>query len=126
MDKKNSNKSFGVLFFIVFLLIALWPLVNGDSLRVWSLLIAVIFLVLGLLNSKILNPFKKIWIKFGEILGKIIAPLVMGIIYFIVITPIGLFMRFIGKHRKKSNQNRSPEKYSKHDAPGIRFGIPNR
>jgi len=97
MDKKNSNKSFGVLFFIVFLLIALWPLVNGDSLRVWSLLIAVIFLVLGLLNSKILNPFKKIWIKFGEILGKVIAPLVLSIVYFIVITPIGLLLRIFGK-----------------------------
>ena len=97
MDKKNSNKSFGVLFFIVFLLIALWPLVNGDSLRVWSLLIAVIFLVLGLLNSKILNPFKRIWIKFGEILGKMIAPLVLSIVYFIVITPIGLLLRIFGK-----------------------------
>ena len=97
MDKKNSNKSFGVLFFIVFLLIALWPLVKGDSLRIWSLLIAVIFLVLGLLNSKILNPFKRIWIKFGEILGKVIAPLVLSIVYFIVITPIGLFLRIFGK-----------------------------
>ena len=97
MDKKNSNKSFGVLFFIVFLLIALWPLVKGDSLRVWSLLIAIIFLVLGLLNSKILNPFKRIWIKFGEILGKVIAPLVLSIVYFIVITPIGLLLRIFGK-----------------------------
>ena len=97
MDKKNSNKSFGVLFFIVFLLIALWPLVKGDSLRIWSLLIAIIFLVLGLLNSKILNPFKRIWIKFGEILGKVIAPLVLSIVYFIVITPIGLFLRIFGK-----------------------------
>ena len=97
MDKKNSNKSFGALFFIVFLLIALWPLFKGDSLRIWSLLIAIIFLVLGLLNSKILNPFKKIWIKFGEILGKVIAPLVLSIVYFIVITPIGLFLRIFGK-----------------------------
>ena len=97
MDKKNSNKGFGVLFFIVFLLIALWPLVKGDSLRIWSLLIAIIFLVLGLLNSKILNPFKRIWIKFGEILGKMIAPLVLSIVYFIVITPIGLLLRIFGK-----------------------------
>ena len=97
MDKKNSNKSFGVLFFIVFLLIALWPLFKGDSLRIWSLLIAIIFLVLGLLNSKILNPFKRIWIKFGEILGKMIAPLVLSIVYFIVITPIGLLLRIFGK-----------------------------
>tara|TARA_B100001996_G_C18382726_1_gene485980 strand:+ start:291 stop:668 length:378 start_codon:yes stop_codon:yes gene_type:complete len=97
MDKKNSNKSFGVLFFIVFLLIALWPILNDDSLRIWSLIIAIIFLVLGLLNSKILNPFKRIWIKFGEILGKVIAPLVLSIVYFIVVTPIGLFLRIFGK-----------------------------
>ena len=87
----------GYFFFIVFLLIALWPLVKGDSLRIWSLLIAIIFLVLGLLNSKILNPFKRIWIKFGEILGKMIAPLVLSIVYFIVITPIGLLLRIFGK-----------------------------
>lgn len=97
MNKKNNNKGFGVLFFIVFLLIALWPILNGGNLRIWSLLIGTIFLVLGLLDSKILNPFKRIWIKFGELLGKVIAPLVLSIIYFIVITPIGLLLRIFGK-----------------------------
>ena len=97
MNKKNNNKGFGILFFIVFLLIALWPILNGGNLRIWSLLIGAIFLVLGLLDSKILNPFKKIWIKFGELLGKVIAPLVLSIIYFIVITPIGLLLRIFGK-----------------------------
>ena len=97
MTKVGSNRNFGIVFFVVFLLISIWPIIDGHSLRIWSLIISFTFLFLGLLNSKILSPFNLLWIKFGEILGKIIAPLVMGIIYFIVITPIGLFMSFIGK-----------------------------
>ena len=97
MTKVSSNRNFGIVFFLVFLLISIWPIIDGNSLRIWSLIISFTFLFLGLLNSKILSPLNLLWIKFGEILGKIIAPLVMGIIYFIVITPIGLFMRFIGK-----------------------------
>ena len=97
MTKVSSNRNFGIVFFVVFLLISIWPIIDGHSLRIWSLIISFTFLFLGLLNSKILSPLNLLWIKFGEILGKIIAPLVMGIIYFIVITPIGLFMRFIVK-----------------------------
>ena len=97
MTKVSTNRNFGIVFFVVFLLISIWPIIDGHSLRIWSLIISFTFLFLGLLNSKILSPLNLLWIKFGEILGKIIAPLVMGIIYFIVITPIGLFMRFIGK-----------------------------
>ena len=97
MTKVSSNRNFGIVFFLVFLLISIWPIIDGHSLRIWSLIISFTFLFLGLLNSKILSPLNLLWIKFGEILGKIIAPLVMGIIYFIVITPIGLFMSFIGK-----------------------------
>tara|TARA_B100001996_G_scaffold352636_1_gene313457 strand:- start:105 stop:482 length:378 start_codon:yes stop_codon:yes gene_type:complete len=97
MTKVSSNRNFGIVFFVVFLLISIWPIIDGHSLRIWSLIISFTFLFLGLLNSKILSPLNLLWIKFGEILGRIIAPLVMGIIYFIVITPIGLFMHFIGK-----------------------------
>ena len=100
MNKKNlktSNKSFGILFFIVFILYGIWPILNSDDLRIWSLAIGVIFLILGLLNSKLLSPLNVVWVKLGEILGRIVAPIVMGFIYFIVITPIGLFMRLIGK-----------------------------
>ena len=100
MNKKNlksSNKSFGILFFIVFTLYGVWPILDSGDLRIWSLAIGVIFLILGLLNSKLLNPLNIAWIKLGEILGRIVAPIVMGFIYFIVITPIGLFMRLIGK-----------------------------
>ena len=95
--KISSNRSFGIVFFIVFLLIALYPLINNEEIRTWSVIISLIFLVLGLLNSKILTPFNKIWFKFGIVLGKIISPLVMGIIFFLVVTPIGIIMRSLGK-----------------------------
>ena len=97
MEKIASNRSFGIVFFIVFILIGLWPLLNSEPLRVWSISISIIFLVLGILNSKLLTPLKTVWIKFGKILGRFIAPVVMGIIYFIILTPIGLLMRLIGK-----------------------------
>ena len=97
MDKISSNRSFGILFSTLFAIIAFWPIINGNPLRLWSIPISVIFLVLGLLNSKLLNPLNVVWVKFGELLGRIIAPIVMALIYFIIITPIGLFMRLIRK-----------------------------
>ena len=95
--KLPSNRNFGFVFFIVFLVIALWPLLNGENLRLWSLLISMIFFILGLLNAKILTPFNKIWMKFGEILGSVISPLVMGVIFFGIVTPTGLLLKLIGK-----------------------------
>ena len=97
MTKVSSNRNFGIVFFVVFLLISIWPIIDGHSLRIWSLIISFTFLFLGLLNSKILSPLNLLWIKFGEILGKMIAPLVLSIVYFIVITPIGLLLRIFGK-----------------------------
>ena len=101
MDQKDikvgSNKSFGVVFFLVFLLISLYPLINDGTLRIWSFVISIIFLILGILNSKILSPLNKIWFKFGLLLGKIISPIVMGIIFFIVVTPTGLILRLFQK-----------------------------
>ena len=95
--KISSNRSFGIVFFIVFLLIALYPLLKGNDLRIWSLIISFIFLALGFINSKILTPLNRLWFKFGLLLGKFISPLIMGAIYFVIVTPIGVFMRFIGK-----------------------------
>ena len=94
---KSSNRSFGIVFFIVFLIIGIYPMLNKGDLRLWSLIISIIFLILGNLNSKVLTPLNKIWFRFGILLGKIISPLVMAIIFFFVVTPIGLLMRFIGK-----------------------------
>ena len=109
MNNTSSNRSFGLVFFIVFLLIGLWPLISGDSMRTWSLIIAIFFLTLGLLNSRFLTPLNKIWIKFGEFLGKVISPIVMGVIFFLVVTPIGLFMRLIQRDllRTKFTKNNS-------------------
>ena len=95
--KIGSNKSFGIVFFVVFLLIAIYPLINNGELRIWSLVIAIIFLILGLINSKVLTPLNKLWFKFGLLLGKVISPLIMGIIFFLVVTPTALIMRIIGK-----------------------------
>ena len=95
--KIGSNRSFGIVFFIVFLLISIYPLINNENVRIWSLVASLIFLVLGILNSNILSPLNKLWFKFGIFLGKIISPIIMGIIFFLVVTPIGLIMRLIGK-----------------------------
>ena len=95
--KKSSNRSFGVLFFIVFFLVAFWPLLNSEPIRLWSLVVSIIFFILGIFNSKFLNPLNKIWIKFGELLGKIIAPIVMAIVFFIILTPLSLLIRLFGK-----------------------------
>ena len=109
MREKSSNRSFGIIFFIVFLLISVWPIMDGQEPRVWSLIISLIFLIFGILNSKILTPFNLAWIKLGEILGRFIAPVVMAVIYFLIVTPIGLFMRIIGKDllNLKFSQNSS-------------------
>ena len=95
--KISSNRSFGIVFFIVFLLIALYPLINQGEFRLWSLIISFIFFILGILNSKILTPLNKLWFKFGIFLGKIVSPIIMGIIFFFVVTPIGVLMRIFGK-----------------------------
>ena len=95
--KIGSNKSFGIVFFIVFLLVAIYPLINNSEIRIWSLITAVIFLILGLTNSKVLTPLNKLWFKFGLLLGRVISPLIMGIIFFLVVTPTALIMRIIGK-----------------------------
>ena len=107
--KISSNRNFGIVFFVVFLLIALYPLTYGGEIRIWLLIISTIFLILGLLNSKILTPLNKIWFKFGILLGKIVSPLIMGIIFFLVVTPIGLIMRLLGKDvlNLKYNKNKS-------------------
>ena len=95
--KISSNRSFGIVFFIVFLLIAIYPILSQNDVRIWAGILSLFFLVLGLLNSKLLTPLNKIWFKFGILLGKIVSPLVMVIIFFFVVTPIGFIMRFLGK-----------------------------
>ena len=107
--KISSNRSFGIVFFVFFLIVSLYPLVDNENPRIWSLIISITFLILALLNSKILTPLNKIWFKIGIVLGKIVSPFVMGVIFFLIVTPIGLIMKFLGKdllnlkYNKKNN-----------------------
>tara|TARA_B100000029_G_scaffold347872_1_gene340220 strand:+ start:223 stop:618 length:396 start_codon:yes stop_codon:yes gene_type:complete len=109
--KINSNRSFGVVFFFVFLIISLWPLLNGNPLRVWSIIVAIIFLILGLINSNFLTPLNKLWFKLGKLLGFIVAPIVMGVIFFLVITPTGFIMKMLGKDLLNKKYNNKIKSY---------------
>ena len=105
--KISSNRSFGVLFAFVFSLVAFWPILNQNEIRIWSLIIAIVFLILGFLNSKLLTPLNKIWFRFGIFLGNFISPIIMGIIFFFVVTPTGLIMKLFNRdliNLKKSNK----------------------
>ena len=95
--KISSNRSFGTVFFIVFFIISVWPILNDENIRIWSLVISVIFLVLGLINSSLLTPLNKIWFKFGIFLGNFISPIVMAIVFFLVLLPTGIIMRILRK-----------------------------
>ena len=112
MQKKNikisTNKSFGIVFFIFFLIITMSPLLNDENIRIWSLIISLIFLILGLMNSRILTPLNKLWFKFGILLGSIISPIIMGIVFFVIVTPTSFIMKFLGKNLlnlKKDNKS---------------------
>ena len=103
--KLPSNRNFGIVFFIVFLIISLWPILNNSEIRYWSLIISLIFLSLGILNSNLLTPLNKIWFRFGILLGSIVSPIVMGFIFYIVVFPTGLVMRLLGKDLLKIKKN---------------------
>jgi len=105
--KLPTNRNFGIVFFIVFLSIALWPMLSQNDIRIWSLIISLIFLILGLINSKILTPFNKLWLKFGLLLGSIVAPIVMAAVFFLVVTPTGLIMRLFRKDLLNLKKNKT-------------------
>ena len=107
--KMGSNRSFGLVFFLVFLIISLWNF-RGDinEIRFVPFYFSLFFLFLGILNSKFLTPLNKLWFKFGLFLGAIVAPIVMGIVFFLVVTPIGIIIRILGKDlvNKKYDKNK--------------------
>ena len=115
--KISSNRSFGIVFFIVFILIALYPLLNDQEIRLWALIISAVFLILGLLKSKLLTPLNKLWFRFGIFLGKIISPIIMGFIFFLVVTPIGLIMRLLGKDVLNLKYNKERSYWIEKDGP---------
>ena len=105
--KISSNRSFGLVFFAIFLIISIWPLLDDKDIRIWSLIVSLIFLILGILNSNLLKPFNKIWFKFGMFLGNIVSPIIIGLVYFLVVTPTGFLMRFLGKDLLKLKKNKN-------------------
>ena len=115
--KISSNRSFGIVFFTVFSIIALYPLIFGGEIRIWSISISLIFLILGLLNSNVLTPLNKIWFKFGIVLGKMISPIVMGIIFFLVVTPIAITMRLLRKDLLNLKYNKEKSYWIEKNGP---------
>ena len=105
--KIGTNKSFGIVFFVFFFIVSMFPLLNDGNIRFWSLIISIIFLILGILNSKILTPLNQIWFKFGILLGRFVSPVVMGIVFFAIVTPTSVIMRILQKNLlnlKKNNK----------------------
>ena len=119
--KINSNRSFGIVFFIVFLLISIYPLINDKEIRVWSLIISLFFLILGLINSNILTPLNKIWFRFGILLGSFVSPIVMGLVFFLVVTPISLLMKLFGKDVLNLKRNNSKSYWIEKSGPKSRM-----
>jgi hypothetical protein len=112
---KNSNKNFGYLFFLIFLSLALWTFIKNQNINYWFIFISALFLLLTLIKSKLLNPLNKLWIKLGELLGKIIAPIIMSIVFFLVVTPIGLFLKVFKKDLLNLKFNNSKTYWLKKD-----------
>ena len=122
MNKKikvSSNKSFGIVFFIFFIAVAFYPLVNNEEYRLWALIISLVFLILGLINSSVLTPLNLLWFKFGMLLGRIVSPIIMALVFFGVVTPTGLLMKFFQKDllklKKKDKKSYWIERKSKSD-----------
>ena len=106
-NSQSTNRSFGIVFFVFFIIISLYPLLDDENIRIWSLIVSIIFLILGLINSKFLTPLNRIWFKFGIVLGNFISPIVMGVVFFLIVTPTSLIMKTLGKNLlnlKKKNK----------------------
>jgi|TARA_B110000037_G_scaffold136396_1_gene154458 hypothetical protein len=105
--KVSSNRSFGIVFFLFFFIVSIFPLFKDQDIRVWAAIIALIFLILGLMNSPVLSPLNRVWFKFGILLGNFISPIIMGLVFFAVVTPTAFLLRVFGKdllNLKKNNK----------------------
>ena len=109
--KISSNRSFGIVFFVFFTIVGIYPVIDNGDINIYFIISAIVFLILGILNSKVLYPLNYVWFKFGILLGAVIAPIVMGIIFFAVVTPTGLIMRLLGKDLLKKKFLKNSETY---------------
>lgn len=95
--KRKNNTTFGMLFFVFFLIIGLYPLISNEPIRIWSIIVSLVFLTVTIIKPNLFTFLNKLWIKFGILLGKIISPIVMGLVFFFVVTPIGIFVKILKK-----------------------------
>ena len=95
--KRKDNITFGILFFVLFLIIGLYPLKSDGAIRIWSVLFSLVFLIITIIRPNLFTFLNKLWIKFGILLGRIISPIVMGLVFFFVVTPIGVLVRILKK-----------------------------
>ncbi len=109
--KMGSERGFGLVFFCFFLIVAAWPLVSGETPRLWALAVALIFVVLALVRPAVLTPLNKIWFQFGLLLGKIVTPVVMSLVFFLTVLPTGVIMRLLGKDLLNRKIDRSAPSY---------------
>ena len=117
----SSNRGFGIVFFIFFFILSIWPIKNGNEINYLFLIISSIFLLLGILNSKYLTPLNRIWFKFGLLLGSLISPIIMGIIFFLIVTPISFIMRFFGKDILNIKKNKKKSYWIDKNGPKSRM-----
>ena len=94
---KKDNITFGIFFFIFFLIVGLYPLVSVEVIRIWSVVLSLIFLIITIIRPNLFTFLNRSWIQFGTFLGKIISPIVMGFVFFFVVTPIGILVRILKK-----------------------------
>ena len=103
LDNKNkfrsqkNNITFGILFFIFFLIIGFYPLISSGTIRIWSITLSLLFLIITIIKPNLFTSLNKLWIKLGILLGKIISPIVMGLVFFFIVTPIGILMKILKK-----------------------------
>lgn len=110
-SEQASEKSFGITFSIVFLIFAFYPFIYSEGLRIWALIVSIIFFTLAIIFPKILKMPNKVWLRFGLVLGYIIPPILMTFIYYSVILPTGILMRIAGKDLLKLKSDKNIKSY---------------
>ncbi len=95
--KRKNNITFGILFFVFFLIVGLYPLISNEPIRIWSIIVSLVFLIVTIIKPNLFTFLNKLWIEFGILIGKIISPIIMGLVFFFVVTPIGIFVKILKK-----------------------------
>src|SRR5882672_12350809 len=117
--KASSNRAFGSVFAVVFLIVAVWPIFSGEMVRWWSLFIAAGFVLVTVAAPKLLALPNRLWLRFGLLLNRIISPVVLAFLFYVVMTPMGALMRVFGKDNLRLQCDDSDTSYwIKRDPPG--------